>query len=53
VISEKGFEYEDFKITFSISIIAYINKVLRIAEAEEKLKMKFILSSKELQRVSL
>ena len=43
-IAEQGFEFDDFKITFSISIIAYIRKILVISEAEEALGKPFPLA---------
>lgn len=43
-IAEQGFEFDDFKITFSISIIAYIRKILVISEAEEALGKHFPLA---------
>lgn len=37
-VERQGFEFQDFKITFSISIVAYINRILLISLAEETLK---------------
>ena len=47
-IADLKFEYENFKITFSISIIAYIRKILVISEAEESLGKTFRYSSKDI-----
>jgi hypothetical protein len=52
-VNEQGYEFSDFKITFSISVIAYLKKILIISEAEEVLGKHFRLASKDIQRVSL
>eukprot|EP00347_Sterkiella_histriomuscorum_P020730 403336698 len=41
LVKQQGFEFQDFKITFSISIIAYINKIIAICEAEQKNALDF------------
>lgn len=40
-VQHEGFEFTDFKITFSISIIAYLKRLLIIAIAEEELGKSF------------
>ncbi|TNV80047.1 hypothetical protein FGO68_gene15427 [Halteria grandinella] len=40
-VSTQAFEYTDFKITFSISIIAYLKRLLVIGMAEEELGKAF------------
>ncbi|CDW74628.1 trna pseudouridine synthase pus10 [Stylonychia lemnae] len=52
-IKEQKFEFRDFKITFSISIVAYINKMIYISDAEDKLGIRFPFSTKEYNRNSL
>ncbi len=52
-VAEKGFEFEDFKITFSISIISYINKILILSELEQAIGKPFLHASKDIQRVSI
>ncbi len=49
-VRAEGYEYRDFKLTFSISVIAYINKIRVISEAEERLGKKFTLATKDISR---
>ena len=49
-VRAQGFEFRDFKITFSISIVAYINKIRILSLAEELLGNKFPHASKDITR---
>jgi hypothetical protein len=52
-VKESGFEFTDFKITFSISIMAYLNKIKVISTVEDALAKKFTKSSKDMSKVRL
>jgi hypothetical protein len=49
-VRAQGFEFRDFKITFSISIVAYVNKIRVLSHAEELLGNKFPHASKDISR---
>jgi len=40
-VADSGFEFKDFKITFHISVLAYLNRIRAIQAAEESLGLKF------------
>lgn len=42
-----GNEFTDFKMTFSISVIAYFNKMINVKTAEEALNKRFSNVCKE------
>ena len=49
-VRESGFEYADFKIAFSISIEAYLRRLIVLKRAEESLQTDF---SKHFDKASL
>lgn len=53
MIKKEGYEFENFKITFSITIVAYLNKILMLQEAEDKFGRRFPFAQKDIQRSSI